>query len=110
MASPLNINWELNAVAEQEGAMAPPTRSRDAEQQAKVRTKSRNRCHIRHSQVLTQQGCSEEAGLRVNQEAKTASHSHGQRGKAGTVVGAVWRTPGQRYNLSLNVAPKERSS
>ena len=90
MAAPQEkVSWELSTVAGQEGAMVAPTRSRDAEQQAQVRTRPRNRDQIRHSPVITQQDCSEEAGLRASQEAKPASHSQGQGGKPGTVLPAV---------------------
>jgi len=67
--------------------MAAPTRSRDAEQQAWVRIRSRNRDQIRHTAVFTQQGCSEEVGLRASQEAKPVIQVQG--GKAGTVEAAV---------------------
>lgn len=46
-------------VAEKEGAMAASTRSRDAEQQVWVRTRSRNWDQIRHNPVFNQQDCSE---------------------------------------------------
>lgn len=79
-------NLELSVVAGQEGAMAAPTWSGDVEQQARVRTRSRNRDQIRHSPAITQQGHSEEGGLRASQEAKPARRGQGCGGKPGRVV------------------------
>lgn len=86
MAAPQKkVSWDLSTVAGQERAMAAPTRSWDAEQLVQVSTRSRNRGQVRH----TQQGCSEEVGLRASQKAKPASRSQGQEGKPGRVVAAV---------------------
>lgn len=109
---------ELSAIPRQVKAVTSPTRSQDAQRQARVKTGWETVVRIRHSPVVTQQDHRDEAGLRPSQDAKSASSGQGQtygdvtRCKQSYCTAALWHRqgPAQRLGLKVSLKGKERQA